>query len=370
MSELVVAQRGEERGFAGQLQELDGRDGPAAGRLRPGAVGVEDLTGVRHALDPQELDPLDMTDDPDAHARESLIDQTPDGPMDAVLLACLAAFGFGALAVAVRVGFRRFDEPLLAALCISVVGCAAVAAVAAASGALGSLRLADAAVFLGIGALVPGLSQLLFVRAVRDAGPSRASIAIGTAPIFSAALAVAFLGETLGPTLAIATLLIVAGGALLAWEPVRPAGFRAIGVVLGVVCAVLFAVRDNLVREAAERGELEPLAATTASLLGAVLVLGLVALATRVQAGGPVPVRTVAAAFAPAGVCLGLAYAALIEAFDRGQVTVVAPLNATQSLWAVALSAIVLGRSEAIGRRLVLAAVLVVAGGALIGVTR
>jgi len=290
--------------------------------------------------------------------------------MDAVLLACLAALGFGALAVAVRVGFRRVDEPLLAALCITTVGCALVAVLAAATGAFASFDLADAAVFAAIGALVPGLSQLLFVRAVRDAGPSRAAIVIGTAPIISAALAVAFLDEPLGPALAIATVLIVAGGALFAWEPARPAGFRMIGVILALVCALLFAVRDNLVREAAERAELAPLAATTATLVGALLALGLVALATRPGAWRRLSLASVAAAFVPAGLCLGLAYAALIEAFDRGRVTVVAPLNATQSLWAVLLAALILGRTEAIGRRLVLAAVLVVAGGALIGVTR
>jgi drug/metabolite transporter (DMT)-like permease len=290
--------------------------------------------------------------------------------MDAVLLACLAAFGFGALAVAVRVGFRRVDDPLLAALSITTVGAASVALVAAAAGAFVGFDLADAAVFAGIGALVPGLSQLLFVRAVRDAGPSRAAIAIGTAPIFSAALAVAFLDEPLGPALAIATLLIVAGGALLAWEPARPAGFRMLGVVFALVCALLFAVRDNLVREAADRGDLAPLAATTATLVGALLALGAVALVTRAGVRARPPLTTIAAAFVPAGLCLGLAYAALVEAFDRGRVTVVAPLNATQSLWAVLLAALVLGRSEAIGRRLVLAAVLVVAGGVLIGITR
>lgn len=237
-------------------------------------------------------------------------------------------------------------------------------------GAFAGFDLVDAAVFAAIGALVPGLSQLLFVRAVRDAGPSRAAIAIGTAPIISAALAVAFLGEPLGPALAIATFLIVAGGALFAWEPVRPAGFRMLGVVLGLVCAVLFAVRDNLVREAAEHGELAPLAATTATLVGALLALGIVGLATRPGAGRHLSLGAVAAAFTPAGLCLGFAYAALIEAFDRGRVTIVAPLNATQSLWAVLIAALVLGRSEAIGRRLVLAAVLVVAGGVLIGATR
>jgi drug/metabolite transporter (DMT)-like permease len=290
--------------------------------------------------------------------------------MDAVLLACLAAFGFGAMAVAVRVGFRRVDDPLLAALCITTVGAASVALVAGATGALEGVDLVDAAVFAGIGILVPGLSQLLFVRAVRDAGPSRAAIAIGTAPIFSAALAVAFLDEPLGPTLAIATLLIVAGGALFAWEPARPVGFRMIGVAFALVCALLFAVRDNLVREAADRGDLAPLAATTATLVGALLTLGAVALVGRIGTRSRPPLTAIAAAFVPAGLCLGLAYAALVEAFDRGRVTVVAPLNATQSLWAVLLAALVLGRSEAIGRRLVLAALLVVAGGVLIGATR
>jgi uncharacterized membrane protein len=72
-------------------------------------------------------------------------------------------------------------------------------------------------------------------------------------------------------------------------------------------------------------------------------------------------------AFAPAGLALALGYDALLAAFDRGRVSVVSPLNATGSLWAVLLSALVVGRSEAIGRRTVLAALLVVVGGALIG---
>ena len=74
--------------------------------------------------------------------------------------------------------------------------------------------------------------------------------------------------------------------------------------------------------------------------------------------------------FAPAGLALACAYVCLLEAFSHGRVSIVAPLNATQSLWAVAFAAVVLGRSEAIGSRLVVASVLIVAGGALIGVVR
>jgi uncharacterized membrane protein len=60
----------------------------------------------------------------------------------------------------------------------------------------------------------------------------------------------------------------------------------------------------------------------------------------------------------------------LLEAFSHGRVSVVAPLNATQSLWAVAFAAAALGKTEAIGSRLVVAGALVVAGGALIGIVR
>jgi hypothetical protein len=51
-------------------------------------------------------------------------------------------------------------------------------------------------------------------------------------------------------------------------------------------------------------------------------------------------------------------------------VTVVSPLVATESLWGVTLSALLLRRSELVGPRVALGACLVVAGGALIGVYR
>jgi uncharacterized membrane protein len=66
----------------------------------------------------------------------------------------------------------------------------------------------------------------------------------------------------------------------------------------------------------------------------------------------------------------GLSYVLLFEAYWRGRVTVVSPLVATESLWGVVLSALLIRHTEGMGRRLALGAVLVVAGGALIGATR
>jgi uncharacterized membrane protein len=72
-------------------------------------------------------------------------------------------------------------------------------------------------------------------------------------------------------------------------------------------------------------------------------------------------------AFAPAGLALALGYHTLLAAFNHGRVSIVSPLNATGSLWAVVLSAAIIGRSENIGRSTLLAALLIVTGGALIG---
>jgi drug/metabolite transporter (DMT)-like permease len=286
--------------------------------------------------------------------------------MAAVLLACLAAACFGALAIVVRTGLRRSPDTELAPFTISLAAGVLVAAVAAASGSFDELDLGAVWPFAAIGAGVPGLSQILFVRAIRDAGASRAMVLIGTTPVISATLAVAFLDEPLRPALAIATALIVVGGAALAWEQERPAGFRIAGAVLALTCAGLFAVRDNLVRHVAVSDEVAPLAATTASLAGAVLGLVLYLVLRRRRralSGFAVSLR----AFLPAAFFLALAYGALLAAFDRGAVTVVAPLNATQSLWGLAIAAAVLGREEAIGGRLVAGAALVVAGGAIVG---
>jgi drug/metabolite transporter (DMT)-like permease len=130
-----------------------------------------------------------------------------------------------------------------------------------------------------------------------------------------------------------------------------------------LLVTILFSARDNLVRWLSRSTDVPPAAAATATLVGGLVVVAAV-LAPRVRNWhGALP-------FLGVGVLFGLSYLALFEAYYRGRVTVVSPLTATESLFGVLLAVLLLRNTEVVGRRLAVGALLVVAGGALIGAYR
>ncbi len=275
--------------------------------------------------------------------------------MVVVLLALSSAALFGGMTVAVRLGMRGGDDAGGATLA-TVLPALAVALLAA------CVRhdVHGAWPFLLAGLLAPGGSQVLFTLAIREIGAARTSVAVGAAPLLAVAIALVFLGEPLRAPLLLGAVAVVGGGILLAVERDRPGHLRARGLLLAAGAASLFATRDNVVR--ALHGHASPETAAAATLLAGTVVA---ALWTRRP-----PTRVELRRLAPAGVLFGLSYVCLFEAYWRGRVTVVSPLVATESLWGVALAALLVRQTEGMGRRLAVGAVLVVAGGAVIGLTR
>ena len=285
--------------------------------------------------------------------------------MAAVLLALVSAVLFGGMAVALAFAFRRSPDAEAGALVTGLVALVVTGAFALASNAWGG----ELWPFLVAGLIAPGGSQLLYVRAVKEVGASRAAVVVGAAPLVAVTIALTALGEPASAPLLIGAALIVLGGLALAGERDRPDQFRAVGLVLAFGSVVLFATRDNVVRHLAEDTTVDPQLAAATTILAGCAVMAAYLLATR----GPRmagDVRRVFAPFALPGVLWGLSYAALFEAFYRSRVTVVSPLVATEALFGVLFAAIVLGRSELIGRHVVAGAALIVAGGVLIGVFR
>jgi len=275
--------------------------------------------------------------------------------LTAVLLALASAALFGGMTVALRLGLRAVPNAGGAALA-TIVPALCVALVAAAA----QPDVGGAWPFLLAGLLAPGGSQLLFTLAVREVGASRTSVMVGGAPLVAVAIALVALHEPLRAPLVVGAVCIVAGGALLAAERDRPDHLRRLGLLYAAAAAVLFATRDNLARALHTH-------ATPGTAAAATLVAGTVAAAAWTRRA---PTGRELRHLAPAGVLFGLSYVCLFEAYFRGRVTVVSPLVATESLWGVALSALLIRHTEGMGRRLAVGALLVVAGGALIGAAR
>jgi uncharacterized membrane protein len=280
-----------------------------------------------------------------------------------VLLAAGAALSFGALAVTIRLSLHPPLDAEAASLVTTFLAGVCCVVLAVAKGDLSGFDWADTWPFFVTGLFAPGISQILFTRAVGVIGPSRTAVFVGVSPVLSAAIAVTLLGEPLHVALVFGTLLVVAGGTLLVRERGGAAGVLSLGIVMALGAALLFGIRDNLVRWAARGSDVPGFVAASASLVSATVVIAIVVL---LRPKGIVRVRQAFRPFVLSGLVYGVSYACLYSAFDRGRVTIVAPLVATESLFAVLISIVVLRRSERIGIRLLLAAALVVGGGALI----
>ena len=136
----------------------------------------------------------------------------PAAPTLVVLLAASAAFFFGALAVTIRFALARGIDAEAASLVTTVIACVICATLAFLTGDFADVAWKDTWPFFVTGLFAPGISQILFTRAVGVIGPSRTAIIVGISPVLSAAIAVTILGEPLHVALVFGTLLVVLGG--------------------------------------------------------------------------------------------------------------------------------------------------------------
>jgi drug/metabolite transporter (DMT)-like permease len=293
----------------------------------------------------------------------------------AVGLALCSAVLFGGMSVGLRLGLNRRPDAASATLATVVAATVIALVVAALEVPARGVHAGGAWPFLLAGILQPGIGQLLVTLAIREAGASRVSVVFGIAPLVSVTIALVVLGEPLRWFLVVGAVLIVAGGVELARERGRPEHLRAIGLLYALVVTILFSARDNLLRWLSESTAVPPGVAAATAMLGGLAVVAAVLVpqvAGRSAADASSARRRLEGVwpFLGVGALLGLSYVSLFEAYYRGRVTVVSPLIATESLFAVLLTLLFLRHSEVVGRRLALGALLVVAGGALIGAFR
>lgn len=225
-----------------------------------------------------------------------------------------------------------------------------------------------------IGGLVaPGVSRAAALIGVERLGPSIAvPVQQGLRPLLAVLGAAIILSETIGPVRMLGVVAIMGGGWMLTRQPRsrqphtlavgRSLGFRA-GIVFPVIAAVGYAVSDVIVKRALE---VLPDPAFGAMVgIGTSLVVWLAAhlsasVRRRLRIGPSV------GWFLLSGVLTGFAVLTLFHALHVGEVSVVAPIVATQPLAVFVLSTLLLRDLERLNRTTVLAGVIVVAGTVLV----
>jgi uncharacterized membrane protein len=218
--------------------------------------------------------------------------------------------------------------------------------------------------FLVAGLVAPGLARLALYVGVHRVGVSRAAALGSLTPLFAVTLAVVALGERPGAGLLGGAVAIVAGGVLLSYRGVEDRAWRRRDLVFPIVGALGFAFRDNVSRWGLG-GFPDALLAASAATLASLGVMWVVAFATRgtglIRVGGA-GLRLLALS----GLAEGVAYVLMWRALMLGPVSVVSPLVNSHAIFTVVLAWLFLRDLERVTWQVAVAAVLVVAGVALV----
>jgi transporter family protein len=285
------------------------------------------------------------------------------------LLTVLAAFGFAASQVSMKLGLQ--GTTILAGVLIGMVSALTVLAV-------GGLLLSPPEtisgtgllLFASAGLLAPGITRWAATVSIHRFGPSiTVPITQGTRPLFGLAAAAIILGETLTVNRVVGALSIVAGGWRLSTSEEEETGkarrrfprrkLRP-GFVLPVLAGIAFAASDILVKSALNRMS-EPIfgamiGMTVATFVWVTPSLSLPRLRGKLTAGNK------SWWFVLSGVLQGLGFFGLYSALQRGDVSLVAPILAAQPLAVFLLSRLFIRHLEGLNPGTVIAGCLIVAG--------
>ena len=292
--------------------------------------------------------------------------------MLAIFLAFITATGFSVNSMFVRIGAQRVNTrtgtAINAALSLIV---AAVPALILDLSAFSKVPLVGFLWLLLVGLLSYPIGNLLNYTSVNRIGMARAVPLWSSAPIFAVILAVIFLDERPNPAIVLGIVAVIIGMVLIVTErsgaestaPMRITR----GVVLGYVCGLSAAVAygsSTFMIKILVTDYATPLVTATFSVM-----FGLLMLAPLVASDVPRAFREhrrFATMFVFSGIAGGIGSLSIFFALERGDLMVVTPIISTSPLITLILAHLFLQRLEKLTIPIILGAILVVGGTALV----
>src|ERR1043166_2243954 len=227
---------------------------------------------------------------------------------------------------------------------------------------LSSLSSASILIFVVVGLFQPGLTRLLTYKGIDALGVAITDPIRATTPVFSAMMAIVFLGEKLTSAIIVATLMIIAGITLLSWRSGSMKLTGAAAFLWYPIGASALAGATQVVRKFGLAAGPHPFvaAAVTAS---SSLVISLLTLwyVEKSQETWKMN-RQCFWWFLAAGVTISLGMVCIYYALDLGKVSVVIPLTSTGPFFSLILTALFLRDVERVTFRIVVSAAMIIGG--------
>ena len=287
--------------------------------------------------------------------------------MIAIVLSLVAASSLGGGAVAARAGMPGVHPIALigVALVVGFVGVTIVDLALDPSSLLNVPR--DAWLWIvALGVVQFAIGRTVAYSGVSIIGASRTALFISTSVPFSVLFAIAFIGESLKPLVAVGTVGVIIG-LLLASGDSLTQGWRAdhrylIGCLLGLTAGAATGASTVLAKQAVGIYN-SPLTISALGMLAAMFIV--IPAVSLIAARNPV-IRTFdwksMGCVGFSGLSTTVSIVSQLFAVQRADVVIVAPILATFTLWTLLFSHIFISRMEQINLRLIIGAIVVVAG--------
>jgi uncharacterized membrane protein len=227
---------------------------------------------------------------------------------------------------------------------------------------LSSLTTPAILIFVGVGFFQPGLTRLLSYKGIDALGVAITDPIRATTPLFSAIMAIIFLGEEVTLPIVVATLMIIAGITLLSW---RSDSMKLTGSAVYLwypIAASALAGATQVVRKFGMAAVPHPFLAAavtaTSSFVVSIVTLWYV---EKTQETWKMN-RQCFWWFLAAGIVISLGMTCIYYALDLGKVSVVIPISSTGPFFSLMLAAIFLRDVERVTSRIVISAAMIVGG--------
>ncbi|HZD40784.1 MAG TPA: DMT family transporter [Terriglobales bacterium] len=230
---------------------------------------------------------------------------------------------------------------------------------------LDSLTSPAILIFVLVGLFQPGLTRLLTYKGIENLGIAITDPVRATTPLFSALMAILFLGERMTIPIAVATLLIIAGITLLSFRGASITRFQPIYILYPLAASVL-AGCSQVLRKVGMGAVPHPILAAAVTASSSFVVSSLTLWVVEKKRQTFRLTKECLPWYAGAGIAVSVAMTSIYYALDLGKVTVVIPIGSTGPFFSLILSALFLRDVERVTLRIVLGAALIVGGVLLI----